>query len=278
MEPISIIIPTYNREKYIERAIYSVLNQTVPVAEIIVIDDGSTDNTKNLVENINHEVPIVYKYIENSGPSVARNLGVELSKHELIGFLDSDDHWFQNKISMQLSHLRSRPEYKVCHTGEKWLRRGEHLNKKDIHFPRGGDIFGHCLQICGVGMSTVLMKKELFFEVGGFDPDLPCCEDYDLWLRISSKTPFLLIEDELIVKEGGREDQLSFQYRVGMDKYRIYAIEKLLEEGKLSTSQRKLALKELTKKCLVYGKGCIKHSREAEGLKYLAIPEKYISK
>lgn len=275
MKPVSVIIPTFNRANFIGSALVSVLNQKDFLGEIIIMDDGSTDETFQKIEPYLQDHTIQYYCIDNSGPSTARNQGVEKAKHSLVAFLDSDDSWAKNKLHRQISHMIENPEYKISHTGEKWFRKGVHLNKKKIHFPRQGDIFDHCLQICAVGMSTVIMEKSLFEYHGGFDQSLPCCEDYDLWLRISSTNDFLLLNDELTIKNGGRIDQLSVQYRLGMDKYRIYSIEKLLTQHILSEEKHALAISELTKKCMVYGNGCIKHGNKEEGEYYLSIPQKY---
>lgn len=275
MQKISVIIPTYNRAAYIGRAALSVLRQKDFGGEIIIIDDGSEDNTREVIEELPQQHLIRYYFNERAGVAAARNYGVSLARYPLIAFLDSDDHWCQGKLVRQMALLQQNPGHTICHTGEKWLRRGRHLNQKKIHQPRAGDIFDHCLQICGVGMSTVLMYKELFVESGGFDTALPCCEDYDLWLRISSKNRFLLAGEALIVKEGGRADQLSAIYRRGMDKHRIYAIEKLLGSTILNACQRQQAVAELEKKCAIYGNGCIKHGHTAKGEYYLALPEKY---
>lgn len=276
MKAISVIIPTFNRAQFLKRAILSVLNQVDFLGEVIVVDDGSTDNTQEVVSQFTQSQPVIYEYINNSGPAAARNYGVDKSQYDLIAFLDSDDHWKRQKLSKQLRLLNQHPDYSICHTYEKWIRRGEHLNQKNIHLPRHGDIFHHCLKLCAVGMSTVIMKKALFLEFDGLDNSLPCCEDYDLWLRISHKHKFLLLPEPLTVKEGGREDQLSAQYRVGMDKYRIYAIIKLLKTCGLSSQQRLLAVREMAKKCRIYGNGCIKHGREAEGKTYHDIADKYL--
>ncbi len=275
MEAVSVIIPTFNRVKYLHRAIQSVLNQKKFDGEVIVIDDGSTDTTAEMVTLMSDKYPITYHYTENNGPASARNLGVEKANNQLIAFLDSDDHWYKTKLEKQLAHMADNPTFRICHTGEKWLRRGQHLNQKKIHKPRHGYVFDHCLQLCGVGMSTVIITRDLFEEHGGFDIALPCCEDYDLWLRISRNTHFLLLPEPLTLKEGGRDDQLSSIYQVGMDKYRIFALQKLLNDEVLSTQQRELTLKTLGKKCEVYGNGCIKHGRVSEGEKYLEIIAKY---
>ncbi len=275
MNSVSVIIPTFNRAEYLERAVQSVFCQNECDVEIIIIDDGSTDDTQKIVEKLNRKYPVIYIHTENSGPAAARNRGVELASSDTLAFLDSDDHWHKDKLLKQLAMMKKNPCYNICHTGEKWLRRGEHLNQKNIHKPRHGYIFDHCLQLCAVGMSTVMIKRKLFEDVGGFDISLPCCEDYDLWLRISKDNHFLLVPEPLTIKEGGRDDQVSFQYRIGMDKFRIFALQKLLTQEQLTHEQFEITKKELQKKSRIYGTGCIKHGRGEEGQYYLGLAEKY---
>ncbi len=273
MTDIAVIIPTFNRDFSLNRALCSVLQQSLSCSEIIVVDDGSTDDTVNCVENFaaHSTIPIRYLYQDNQGPAAARNTGIRKTNASYLAFLDSDDHWHKKKLELQFSALSADTESLVSHTREKWLRRGVHLNQKKIHQPGEGYIFNHCLQLCAVGMSTVMVRKELFEKVGLFNEKMRCCEDYDFWLRTSSCYPFLLIDVPLTIKEGGREDQVSWQYRTGMDKFRIAAILDLLRTGNLAPEQVFTSLQELKRKCLVYGKGCIKHLRSEEGECYLLI-------
>lgn len=270
---ISVIIPTYNRAESLERALDSVVRQTLSCDEIIVIDDGSTDETNGITERFseNCKIPVKYFFQNNQGPASARNNGIRRAQFEYIAFLDSDDHWKKNKLQLQYSKLVENPDMFISHTKEQWFRRGIHLNQKKIHQPGKGDIFKHCLQLCAVGMSTVMVKAELFYQVGFFNEKLRCCEDYDLWLRTSCSYPFLLIDTALTVKEGGRDDQVSYQYRIGMDKLRISAIVDLLRNNNLSSKQLGWTLEELQRKCHVYGKGCIKHGRPEEGARYVKV-------
>jgi len=278
--PVSVIIPTYNRAAFLQRSIKSVDKQSLPCAEIIVVDDGSTDNSSELISTIKEKsrTPIVTIRTENRGVAAARNLGVKKARYNIISFLDSDDHWNRKKIEKQYSTFKNQSTYQICHTREKWLRRGVHLNQKLKHIPRQGEIFSHCLELCGVGMSTVMMEKELFEKVGGFDESMRCCEDYDLWLRVSSKHEFLLIDESLIVKEGGREDQLSSIYRLGMDERRIYSIQKLLDSEELSAKQYKLAMLEFERKISIFAHGCLKHGKKDMGNTYLELLSSYQSK
>lgn len=277
MPAISVIIPTYNRAGFLSRAIRSVVAQTLPCAEILIVDDGSTDDTARLVEQLQKEssIPLRYFWQENSGPAAARNLGVDRAAGSLLAFLDSDDHWHREKLECQWSVLQHHPHILVAHTREKWLRRGLHLNQKNRHLAPTGHIFSLCLQLCAVGMSTVMVRRELFAVIGLFDPTFPCCEDYDFWLRASCRFPFLLVDRPLTIKEGGRADQVSVQYRVGMDRYRIRAMSNLLASSILNDEQRVQTCAELRKKCRVYGQGCIKHGRPAEGEAYLRLADEY---
>lgn len=274
---VSVIIPTYNREKHLRKAIDSVLNQLYEFIELIVVDDGSDDNTADLIAGYQkkNRFNIIYIRQENQGPAAARNRGVANASHELIAFLDSDDWFDENKLAVQVAAMNSAPEYFISHTQETWYQQGQLLNQRKKHKKESGYIFDNCLRLCAVSMSTVMLKKTLFARVGYFDEELRCCEDYDFWLRVSVDYPFLLIDRALTFKEGGRPDQVSFAFRKGMDKYRVRAIEKIFSSSRLSPEQYQSALIELTRKCRIYGSGCIKHGRIAEGRSYLALPGKY---
>jgi glycosyltransferase involved in cell wall biosynthesis len=274
---ISVIIPTWNRADFVGQAVASVLGQSRPCDELLVIDDGSTDSTARVIEQVaaGSSVPLRYIHQENRGASAARNRGIAEARGDLLCFLDSDDRWVPEKLAVQVAAMEQSPQYLVSHTREIWFRRGKRVNQKKKHAPAEGDIFQRSLGMCVVGMSTVIVRRRLFDTYGGFDESLLCCEDYDLWLRVGCRERFLLVDEPLTIKNGGREDQLSAVHRLGMDIWRIRAICKLLDSGKLTTEQFNSALAELQKKCTIYGNGCIKHGRPAQGEKYLALPEKY---
>jgi len=275
-EPVSVIIPTYNRARFLKKAIDSVLAQTYPHYELIVVDDGSEDNTAELVSSYGHKLKYVKQ--QNRGAAAARNTGIEAARYDLLVFLDSDDWFDPEKLAEQLAHMQRHPDYLISHTQEVWYRRGKLLNQKKKHQKPEGFIFTQSLKLCAVGMSTVMARRQLFDLVGGFDESLPCCEDYDLWLRASIRHPFLLVDKPLTCKAGGRPDQLSTLFRVGIDKYRIRAIEKILAADGLSAEQRRLATRELAKKCRIYGNGCIKHGRLEEGATYLDLASQHDDK
>lgn len=274
---ISVIIPTFNRAGFLAKALDSVARQTRPCNEIIVVDDGSTDTTHAVVRRAAEQsrVPILSIYQENKGASAARNTGIQAAQYDLLCFLDSDDWWDKRKLELQHAAMMLHPEYHISHTRETWYREGKRVNQKNKHAPPHGDIFSRSLQMCVVGMSTVMVRRQLFAQYGLFDASLLCCEDYDLWLRISRQQPFLLVDEPLTLKDGGRKDQLSAIHRLGMDTWRIRSICNLLDSGNLSSAQYQLALAELHRKCTIYGNGCIKHGRPEEGRKYLVLPQKY---
>ena len=268
---ISVIIPTYNRAERLGKAIDSVLKQSHQDFELIIVDDGSDDNTAEVIESYSSD--IVYLRQENSGPAAARNRGIEKARYDLLAFLDSDDWFAKNKLETQMESMNRNPSYLISHTQETWYRNGNILNQKVKHRKNSGDIFKQSLELCAVGMSTVMIRRETFERYGLFDEDFSCCEDYDLWLRVSAEQEFLLVDEPLTLKDGGRADQVSTIYRVGMDKFRIRAIMKILTSGRLTEEQTGIALRELEYKCRIYGTGCLKHGKVEEGKYYLNLPK-----
>lgn len=258
---ITVVIPTYNRWDVLERAVRSVLGQTRPADEVIVIDDGSTDATPALFEM---EFPrVTYIRQSRSGVSAARNRGIDAGSGQWIGFLDSDDEWHPRKLERQVEELTRAPGHRFCHTDEIWFRNGRRVNPRHRHAKSGGHIFRECLPLCCISPSSALIHRSLFDEVGRFDESLPVCEDYDLWLRICARHPVLFVEEALTVKHGGHDDQLSRKYR-GMDRYRIRAIEKVLEDGVLDPVNHQAARRMLRTKIDIYITGVRKRGRQAE--------------
>jgi len=272
-EFVSVIIPTYNRCEWLPDAIESVLCQTWPHFELIVVDDGSDDGTDRMMQTRFPQVRYVRQ--DNRGPAAARNTGIRQARHRLLAFLDSDDRFDRRKLEIQLAAMRSQPDYLVSHTGEQWFRRGKHLNQKKRHRKESGNIFQRCLELCVVGMSTVMVRQELFDTIGLFDETLPCCEDYELWLRVSARHLFLLVDEPLTIKHGGRPDQVSVQHRTGMDRFRIAAIHGLLASDMLDPEQKRLACAELIRKCRIYAIGCMKHGKEDEGSIYFRLADDF---
>ncbi len=251
---ISVVIPTYNRYEVLKRALTSVFAQTHFPFEVIIIDDGSTDNTSE----IQKDYPSVkYFYQENSGVSSARNLGIKKANCDWIAFLDSDDEWDVNKLQEQVLFHHNNPDIFMSYTAEKWIRDGAEVKVPKKFQKVGGVIFENCLSHCIIAPSATLIHQELLDAVGVFDEELEVCEDYDLWLRVTSRYEVGLIDKPLIVKYGGAEDQLSTKHW-GMDRFRVIALENLL---KVSDDKRNLIVNILVKKYKLLLKGALKHSR-----------------
>jgi len=273
MELISCIIPTFNRSDLVVRAVKSVLSQKWSNWELIIVDDGSTDDTERALHRF--LVPAVrYEKQDHAGVSAARNRGIDLAQGNWIAFLDSDDVWQPTKLTKQIEFLKRNPDYLICQSEEVWIRNGRRVNPMKKHRKFGGWIFDKCLPLCVISPSAIMMRRELFDTVGIFDESLPACEDYDLWLRIAAQYPIGLIPEMLLTKYGGHADQLS-RTENHLDQYRIRALEKILRGGCLTQEQSDLALKELQRKCRIYGEGCLKRGREAEGQRILSLPQKF---
>ncbi len=258
---VSVIIPTYNRKHTLGRAIESIISQTIKPLEIIIVDDGSNDGTR---EWIKQEYPFI-KYLNqnNSGVSASRNRGIFSANGNWIAFLDSDDEWIPEKLERQLSILSSDKEAVFCHTNEIWIRNGTRVNQMRKHQKYGGYIFEKCLDMCRISPSSSIIKKEVFDHIGYFDESLIVCEDYDLWLRIAAHYKILFLDQPLIKKYGGHVDQLS-RVKGGIEKYRIQSLEKILSSESLEISQFNSAKEILIKKLNIYANGVRKRKRVKE--------------
>ena len=256
---VSVIIPTHNRLESLSIAITSVLDQHYPIEELIVVDDGSSDGTTQWCKQHHPDVKLITQ--SNHGVSHARNRGIEIAQGEWIALLDSDDRWYPEKLSTQMQAISLHPELRLCHCDEHWIRSGRRVNPKHKHRKYGGDVFKQCLPLCAISPSASLIHKTLFADVGLFDESLPACEDYDLWLRIACQEEVLFVEQALLEKTGGHEDQLSQRYPA-MDQYRLIALAKLLRTALLSTEQQQLASDTFHEKLRIFCLGARKRGRD----------------
>lgn len=252
MPLVSVIIPTFNRTTLVQEAIDSVRSQIFGDYELIVVDDGSQNGLVRASESCGK--PDGYLYLRHGGVSRARNIGAKISRGTWLSFLDSDDLWLPHKLSRQIVFLQNNPEYSLCYTDEIWIRRGVRVNPLNKHQKYSGWIFRRCLPLCLISPSSVILKRSLFESMGGFDESLPVCEDYDLWLRITSRYPVAFLNEKLIVKRGGHDDQLSHS-EWGMDRFRVQALQKLLNQKSLDRGQERDALTELIRKCTILIRG-----------------------
>jgi len=258
---ITAIIPTFNRAILIKDALYSVLNQTYRVDEIIVVDDGSTDDTQESLKKF-HNINVIKT--RNMGVSHARNIGIKDAKNDWIAFLDSDDIWLEDKIQKQVNLHKHDKNIMFSHTNERWLRDG-----KKIKYPRtlaksSGYCFLQNISTCKIAASSVMIHKKVFDDVGYFDEKMRVCEDYDMWLKISSKYEIGLIKEELIIKKAGHK-QLSNDI-FAIDRYHVYSLQKFLD-----TKFKDEIKNEITKKCNILIKGALKHNNKEILNKYLKV-------
>lgn len=261
MIQVSVIIPTFNRSEKVAKAIQSVLLQTGADYELIVVDDGSEDDTASKIKK---KFPAVkYFFQANRGPAAARNIGLKHARGKWIAFLDSDDEWTAGKLKAQLDFFEQNPDYAIAQTEEIWIRSGRRVNPMKKHQKSGGFIFEKCLPLCRVSPSAVMIHKEVFEVAGFFDESLPACEDYDLWLRVAARFPVGLISKPYVIKYGGHSDQLSRRFPA-MDRFRIQALIKILKSGVLSPDQENAARKTLEEKSRIYIQGALKRAKEKE--------------
>jgi glycosyltransferase involved in cell wall biosynthesis len=269
MTEVSVIIPTYNREKFISECVQSVLAQTLPAREIIIVDDGSTDATYNILRDLGFnslstkKTVLRYFFQQNRGVSSARNLGIKEARSEYIALLDSDDLWLKSKLDRQVSAFQNDTQSsRLCHTDEIWIRNGVRVNQHKKHKKHGGNVFQSCLKLCCISPSSAMMHRSVFEDFGFFDEDLPACEDYDFWLRYSAKEDVNFIDEPLIIKKGGHSDQLSGAHW-GMDRFRIYSIEKILKEPDLKLVHKTEAIQEVILKLEILINGSQKREKFA---------------
>jgi len=262
---ISVIIPTYNRAELVKKAALSALNQAYKPFEVLVVDDGSTEDVagKLPVSPVSAETGETKLRVlkqPNKGVAAARNLGIKHAKGEWFAFLDSDDYWLPSKLEKQVQFHQENPDILISQTDEAWIRNGKRINPRKYHLKPEGDIFERSLSRCLISPSAVLISRALLDEVGLFDESLPACEDYDLWLRIACRYPVGLIKEKLVIKTGGHPDQLSQKYW-GMDRFRVISLERLLKAGFLTRKQEIAARKKLAEKLTILRNGALKRGK-----------------
>ena len=248
-------------------AVESVLAQTYSNFELIVIDDGSIDGTAAELAKFGARLRIFST--PRQGVAAARNAGARQSCGRYLAFLDSDDLWCPRKLERQTAFMMEYPEAQICQTEEIWVRHGIRINPKAAHRKPSGDIFLRSLDLCLVSPSAVMMTRELFLRLGGFDETFPVCEDYDLWLRITVNESVPLLAEALVTKRGGHADQLS-RSTWGMDRYRVLALQKILRAG-IEGSRRKAVLATFRRKVGVLVNGARKRGKWREADDYQAL-------
>jgi glycosyltransferase involved in cell wall biosynthesis len=195
---ISVIIPTYNRERYLREAVESVFGQTYDDWELLVVDDGSTDGTRTYLETLTD--PRVRRVLRShcGNAALLRNVGVRDAGGSHIAFLDSDDAWLPEKLALQIDDLQGHPECGWSYTGyvhmDEWGRGNEWRNRRWRWAPHSGWILEALIaEPALIAMPTVMVTRQLFEAVGGFDESLPRCHDQDLWLRLAESSAVAVV-------------------------------------------------------------------------------------
>lgn len=208
---ISVIIPTFNREKLVVDAINSLKNQTYKNLEIIVVDDCSTDNTRVQVEKIIDPRIVYIRHDKNNGAPKARNTGIQKASGEFIAFLDSDDQWLPAKLEKQMAVFKKNQKAAVVYTGVKNTS-GTILRSETIPQFRGNILTELLKSNCVGTTSTVVIRKTCLLEAGGFDPKLPSCQDWDLWIKLAQITEFDFVEEALVLFNEHDGDRITTNF------------------------------------------------------------------
>ncbi|HEX2955606.1 MAG TPA: glycosyltransferase family 2 protein [Chitinispirillaceae bacterium] len=272
MTLVSVIIPLHNRKELLPRALNSVLKQSYRDLEILVIDDGSTDGAGDL-PILKQDQRIRYLRLDtNYGVSKARNAGIANAHGSWIALLDSDDEWVPRKIEQQLQWLKFNPSFLITQSRELWIRNGQRVNPPATHEKSGGDLFTESLKRCMITPSSVIFSKDLVDEIGCFNESLPACEDYDLWLRVTSRYPVGLVPEYHLKRYGGHSDQLSSSVPM-LDRFRIRSILQLLYHSPLTEEQRAEASWVCAQKASIIAQGCLKRGNQNLYVRYKAIAD-----
>lgn len=217
---VSVIIPTYNCAKYLDECLQSVFNQTYKEYEIIIIDDGSTDNTQEIIKNKYPKAKYIYQ--KHAGVSKARNAGIELAQGTLIAFNDADDIWFPNKLDMQVDYFETHSDVDMVFTENSFFcETGILMKTMDKKRLMKGDVVKNIFKYSSVATPTVMVKKEVFADVGLFDEDLTVAEDDNMWLRIALQKKVGLIDKVLVtcrISEGSLSRNGSDLF-IGVEKH-----------------------------------------------------------
>lgn len=199
---VSVVMPAWNAERWVARAVDSALAQDHEPKEVIVVDDGSTDGTPGVLARYGRRIRVVRQ--PNRGLPAARNAGLHAARGELVAFLDADDRWLPGKLAAQVALMRERPELGFCAT-EAWLEdeAGRRLGRWRDEGPLPGrtfleTLFARNAAVAGSG-SAVMVRRELALAVGGFDETLPALEDVDMWMRLAAVAAYACVPEPLAV-------------------------------------------------------------------------------
>lgn len=260
---VSVIIPTYNRVKLVQHALQSVVSQNLLPLEILVVDDGSNDAT---VSQVFHTISLckkttirILRMTHCGMPGAVRNVGIRHARGMCIAFLDSDDVWLPHKLALQMTVMET---HDICHTREVWMRNGKEISQKKQRHARSGDVFKDALHKCIIGPSTVMMHRRIFKKYGLFREDLRIAEDYELWLRITSRERVGYVDTPLVVKHERKDiAQLSREFPY-IENFRIAALQPLVKKHAFVHEKQHLAKIALKRKLDIWNIGAKKHATQ----------------
>jgi glycosyltransferase involved in cell wall biosynthesis len=240
MPRVSVIIPTYNREKLVREAIQSVLRQTYTDFELIVVDDGSTDNTKVVVDRFN-DPRISYVYQENRGVSAARNTGINISQAEYIAFLDSDDLYLEAALEKSVNSLESHKQvgfsYGQCYVMREDGETVYRIRKSPFHnystVINSIEQVRELLSDAVITTSTLTARRSCLEKINGFNEDLWFAEDYHFFIRLAKRYPSFYIAEPLIFRRLHR-NQLSGSLKPGKEKAFLLILEEVFNDPDIS--------------------------------------------
>lgn len=256
---VDIIIPFYNRKALVKRAIKSVQNQSFQDWKLWMVDDGSSDGAiEELKKEFESQKIQFIQLDKNQGVSAARNQGIKLGHNSWVAFLDSDDEWLPQKLEKQMQYLKQYPETVLIHCNETWVKDNKVVKQKKKHKKPEGRAFNACVLLCCISPSATVIRRKVLESLDFFREDFPVCEDYDLWLKVTSKFDIAFLEESLLIKHGGHKDQLSRAYPI-MDYWRVKALAPYLTNVDLSLSERQQVKQVLLERCDILLKGYQKH-------------------
>lgn len=211
-ESISVVIPTYNRATDLVAAVESVLRQEEPVLEVLVCDDGSTDNSRELIEQLKHPAVKWLDCGKNGRPAIPRNIGIEKSAGDWVAFLDSDDSWKPEKTKRQLAFAKERNLKAVCSNASR-IRKGANEGAY-VHYDKTIITLRDLMHQNSVICSSAMIRKELLLSTSLFPIERKLvAEDYALWLRIATKADFGFINENLVNYTDHFETSVRSEYK-----------------------------------------------------------------
>ncbi len=210
---VSVVISTYNRARMLKRAIQSVLNQTFQDFELIVVDNASTDHTKEVVQSFSEERLHYLCHEQNRGGSAARNTGIKYAQGPYIAFLDDDDEWFPQKLEKQLKKMEAAQSAGLIYVGSEVFNEKKQKIEQ-VYLPQyRGQVYERVLlSTIFSSVSNVLVRRECFQKVGLFDEELSSCQDWEMWLRIAREYEFDFVP-EVLLRINVHEDHISTNYQ-----------------------------------------------------------------